>query len=172
MADDDAVPCRVCGREFVPTRSDAVTCSDRCRQRRHRGEDLAYLADLPPKVRRLEREAHRAREALQQANREASAARRTSRAAARNLKLMRLRQQIEAEIRAENLAKEIERFRQTAAENIKAEQKAERRYDAPVAAALNHLGPQATPEDIAALLKRSADDVRQSLTRLKSLPAS
>jgi hypothetical protein len=32
----EAVVCPQCGETFAPTRADAVTCSDRCRQAAHR----------------------------------------------------------------------------------------------------------------------------------------
>jgi hypothetical protein len=32
----DPKPCEECGEMFVPSRRDAKTCSDRCRQRKHR----------------------------------------------------------------------------------------------------------------------------------------
>ena len=32
-----AIPCASCGESFTPKRSDAKFCSDRCRQRMHRG---------------------------------------------------------------------------------------------------------------------------------------
>ncbi len=53
-------PCRVCGREFTPVRNDALTCSSTCRQHRHRGGDLAYLArpGLTAKEKRERRKWH------------------------------------------------------------------------------------------------------------------
>jgi hypothetical protein len=51
-------PCRVCGHEFTPSRFDQRVCTDTCRQRLHRGGDLAYLADLDPKPRRAARAQH------------------------------------------------------------------------------------------------------------------
>jgi hypothetical protein len=42
----DQRPCRVCGLDFRPVRFDALTCSDPCRKRRSRGQDLAYLAAM------------------------------------------------------------------------------------------------------------------------------
>src|SRR5271170_110484 len=44
----DQRPCRVCGLDFRPVRFDALTCSDPCRKRRSRGQDLAYLAAMSP----------------------------------------------------------------------------------------------------------------------------
>ena len=56
----DARPCRVCGLEWRPTRFDALTCTDACRQRLCRGQDLAYLKDWPPDVARARRFVHEA----------------------------------------------------------------------------------------------------------------
>jgi hypothetical protein len=53
-------PCRVCGLEFRPVRFDALTCSDPCRKRRSRGEDLAYLATMLPDHARARRFVHEA----------------------------------------------------------------------------------------------------------------
>jgi hypothetical protein len=39
-------PCRVCGTVFKPERFNALTCSNTCRSRRMRGQDLAYLVGL------------------------------------------------------------------------------------------------------------------------------
>jgi hypothetical protein len=44
----DQRPCRVCGLDFRPVRFDALTCSDPCRKRRSRDQDLAYLAAMSP----------------------------------------------------------------------------------------------------------------------------
>jgi predicted nucleic acid-binding Zn ribbon protein len=44
-------PCIACGKDFIPTRSDAKTCSDRCRQRLHRGRsspDAVTRSELGP----------------------------------------------------------------------------------------------------------------------------
>lgn len=51
-------PCRVCGETFRPSRYDQETCTDRCRQRRHRGGDLAYLAGLDPVMAKVRRARH------------------------------------------------------------------------------------------------------------------
>ncbi len=51
-------PCRVCGTVFRPERWDALTCSDTCRSRRMRGQDLAYVADLPEAQQAKHRELH------------------------------------------------------------------------------------------------------------------
>jgi len=48
----------VCGQFFTPVRLDAVTCSSTCRQRRHRGGDLAYLAGLISWEQREQRQWH------------------------------------------------------------------------------------------------------------------
>jgi hypothetical protein len=56
----DMRPCRVCGLEWRPTRFDALTCTDACRQRLCRGQDLAYLKDWPPDVARARRFVHEA----------------------------------------------------------------------------------------------------------------
>jgi hypothetical protein len=48
----------VCGLEWRPTRFDALTCTDACRQRLCRGQDLAYLQDWPPDVARARRFVH------------------------------------------------------------------------------------------------------------------
>src|SRR6266852_9984338 len=53
-------PCRVCGQVFTPVRIDAVTCSSTCRQRRHRGGDLAYLIGLSSREQRKQRQWHNA----------------------------------------------------------------------------------------------------------------
>jgi hypothetical protein len=53
-------PCRVCGLEWRPIRFDALTCTDACRQRLCRGQDLAYLKDWPPDVARARRFVHEA----------------------------------------------------------------------------------------------------------------
>jgi len=50
----------VCGLEWRPTRFDALTCTDACRQRLCRGQDLAYLTDWPPDVARARRFVHEA----------------------------------------------------------------------------------------------------------------
>jgi hypothetical protein len=50
----------VCGLEWRPTRFDALTCTDACRQRLCRGQDLAYLKDWPPDVARARRFVHEA----------------------------------------------------------------------------------------------------------------
>jgi hypothetical protein len=50
--------CRVCGLLFTPRRSDARTCSPKCRVALHRGKDLAYLADLPKREQRRDRQLH------------------------------------------------------------------------------------------------------------------
>jgi hypothetical protein len=52
------IVCRVCGRDFVAARFDALTCTDTCRQRLRRGGELAYLAGLGKKQQRLERNLH------------------------------------------------------------------------------------------------------------------
>ena len=41
-------------------RFDALTCSDPCRKRRSRGQDLAYLAAMPPEQARARRFVHEA----------------------------------------------------------------------------------------------------------------
>ncbi len=51
-------PCRVCGMVFRPERWDALTCSDTCRSRRMRGNDLLYVADLPEVEQAHHRELH------------------------------------------------------------------------------------------------------------------
>src|SRR2546423_15628894 len=51
-------PCRVCGTVFRPERWDALTCSDTCRSRRMRGQDLAYVANLPEAQQTKHRELH------------------------------------------------------------------------------------------------------------------
>jgi hypothetical protein len=56
----DPRPCRVCGLEWRPARFDALTCTDACRQRLCRGQDLAYLKDWPPDVARARRFVHEA----------------------------------------------------------------------------------------------------------------
>jgi hypothetical protein len=56
----DRRPCRVCGLDFRPVRFDALTCSDPCRKRRSRGQDLAYLAAMPPEQARARRFVHEA----------------------------------------------------------------------------------------------------------------
>ena len=56
----DTRPCRVCGLEWRPARFDALTCTDACRQRLCRGQDLAYLKDWPPDVARARRFVHEA----------------------------------------------------------------------------------------------------------------
>ena len=56
----DMRPCRVCGLEWRPTRFDALTCTDACRQRLCRGQDLAYLRDWSPDVARARRFVHEA----------------------------------------------------------------------------------------------------------------
>ena len=50
----------MCGLEWRPTRFDALTCTDACRQRLCRGQDLAYLKDWPPDVARARRFVHEA----------------------------------------------------------------------------------------------------------------
>jgi hypothetical protein len=50
----------VCGLEWRPARFDALTCTDACRQRLCRGQDLAYLRDWPPDVARARRFVHEA----------------------------------------------------------------------------------------------------------------
>jgi hypothetical protein len=50
----------VCGLEWRPTRFDALTCTDACRQRLCRGQDLAYLKDWPPDLARARRFVHEA----------------------------------------------------------------------------------------------------------------
>jgi len=47
--------CRVCGVGFATSRYDAKTCTSTCRQRLHRGGDLAYLAALKSHERRAHR---------------------------------------------------------------------------------------------------------------------
>jgi hypothetical protein len=56
----DPRPCRVCGLDFRPVRFDALTCSDPCRKRRSRGQDLAYLGAMPPDHARARRFLHEA----------------------------------------------------------------------------------------------------------------
>lgn len=56
----DQRPCRVCGLDFRPVRFDALTCSDPCRKRRSRGQDLAYLAAMTPEQARARRFVHEA----------------------------------------------------------------------------------------------------------------
>jgi hypothetical protein len=56
----DQRPCRVCGLDFRPVRFDALTCSDPCRKRRSRGQDLAYLAAMTPEHARARRFVHEA----------------------------------------------------------------------------------------------------------------
>jgi predicted nucleic acid-binding Zn ribbon protein len=56
----DRRPCRVCGLDFRPVRFDALTCSDPCRKRRSRGQDLAYLAAMAPDQARARRSVHEA----------------------------------------------------------------------------------------------------------------
>src|ERR1700678_2068522 len=56
----DPRPCRVCGLDFRPVRFDALTCSDPCRKRRSRGQDLAYLAAMTPDQARARRFVHEA----------------------------------------------------------------------------------------------------------------
>lgn len=56
----DRRPCRVCGLDFRPVRFDALTCSDPCRKRRSRGQDLVYLAALAPDQARARRFVHEA----------------------------------------------------------------------------------------------------------------
>jgi hypothetical protein len=56
----DRRPCRVCGLDFRPVRFDALTCSDPCRKRRSRGQDLAYLAATAPDQARARRFVHEA----------------------------------------------------------------------------------------------------------------
>jgi hypothetical protein len=56
----DLRACRVCGLEWRPARFDALTCTDACRQRLCRGQDLAYLKDWPPDVARARRFVHEA----------------------------------------------------------------------------------------------------------------
>src|SRR5438270_13996128 len=51
-------PCRVCGTVFRPERWDALTCSDTCRSLRMRGQDLAYVADLPETQQTKHRQLH------------------------------------------------------------------------------------------------------------------
>ena len=51
-------PCRVCGEAFRPSRYDQETCSDRCRQRRHRDGDLEYIAGLDPVMAKVRRARH------------------------------------------------------------------------------------------------------------------
>jgi hypothetical protein len=45
-------------RGFRPSRFDALTCSDGCRQDRHRGGDLRYIAGLDPVAARFARNVH------------------------------------------------------------------------------------------------------------------
>jgi hypothetical protein len=56
----DQRPCRVCGVKWRPSRFDALTCTDACRQRLCRGQDLAYLKDWPSDVARARRFVHEA----------------------------------------------------------------------------------------------------------------
>jgi hypothetical protein len=56
----DQRPCRVCGLDFRPVRFDALTCSEPCRKRRSRGQDLAYLAAMTPEQGRARRFVHEA----------------------------------------------------------------------------------------------------------------
>jgi len=78
-------PCRVCGLVFTPTRWDAVVCSTTCQQRRHRGRDLDYLAELTDALRKEHRRHHEntamLMETLQQHSRELRARRRQRRVA-------------------------------------------------------------------------------------------
>jgi hypothetical protein len=78
-------PCRVCGLPFQPARFDALTCSDTCRQRRHRGLDLAYLAELPPDQARFRKNLHATIDDEIAIQRMVSASRREGRAARRKL---------------------------------------------------------------------------------------
>jgi predicted nucleic acid-binding Zn ribbon protein len=41
----DPMNCSACGRSFVPKRTDAVTCSNRCRQALHRQRASAAVSD-------------------------------------------------------------------------------------------------------------------------------
>jgi hypothetical protein len=106
-AHDKRIPCRVCGEEFTPARWDAVTCTDTCRQRLHRGGDLAYLADLPPKVRRAEQALQDALASSRAASREVSRTSRAARAAKRDLKLFKVKDKLRRTIEAEMQLKQI-----------------------------------------------------------------
>jgi hypothetical protein len=45
--DHDAIPCAVCGKPFKPKRTDAKTCSNKCRQRAHRARQAAEPSPSP-----------------------------------------------------------------------------------------------------------------------------
>jgi hypothetical protein len=84
-----AIACRVCGTEFKPRRSDAVTCSARCRQRLRRGHALDYIAGLPLEERRAARDGQAARQQQREQMRRRSALERDQRAARANERLRR-----------------------------------------------------------------------------------
>jgi hypothetical protein len=65
----DAIPCRVCGFEFTPSREDAVTCTSTCRQRLRKGQEFAYFEALTRKQQRIERDLHAALDAGREASR-------------------------------------------------------------------------------------------------------
>jgi len=69
------IVCRVCGRDFEAPRWDARTCSSTCRQRLHRGKDLAYLAELGDDQKEADFRMHAAWSKAVAAGKEASAAR-------------------------------------------------------------------------------------------------
>ena len=77
----DTRPCRVCGLEWRPTRFDALTCTDACRQRLCRGQDLTYLRGWPLDVARARRFVHEAIVADIETRKAVTAMRRERRAA-------------------------------------------------------------------------------------------
>jgi hypothetical protein len=165
----------VCGLEFTSSRFDAVTCSATCRQRLHRGGDLAYLIDLPPEEQQLHRHLHSALDASREAEKKALAARMQARETCRKAKRVRMENSIRVRLKLDDLLKVLaqlnssdeaaeERAHQRALGSVAAVLKLfakQKRNDfspAAVAAFLN--APLFTPETVAELvnaLKASGD---------------
>src|SRR5690242_3271342 len=85
------------------SRFDAVTCSETCRQRLHRGGDLAYLADLTPKEQRIHRDLHAALDASREAEKKARAANLTVRGARQRARRAKIEGSICARLKLEEL---------------------------------------------------------------------
>jgi hypothetical protein len=92
-AQESALVCHVCGRNFTASRFDARTCTSACRQRLRRGQGFAYLAGLTKRQQRAGREMHAAYDKLKAAHKDRVAATREVREAKREAR----RQQAERE---------------------------------------------------------------------------
>jgi hypothetical protein len=97
-AQESALVCHVCGRNFTASRFDARTCTSACRQRLRRGQEFAYLAGLTKRQQRAGREMHAAYDKLRAAHKDHVAAMRKAREAKREARRQQAEQDRERAI--------------------------------------------------------------------------